>query len=313
MPNAVELRDIRKVYDGSPPVKALDGISLDVPAGMIYGLLGPNGAGKTTAIGICTTKVRATSGSVRVANLDVAINSVAVRRHVGMASQAITLDRSCNVGDNIYYHCRYFGMPAAESHRRTEELLERFHIADRRASMPSALSGGLAQRVQLARAIAHRPTVLFLDEPTAGLDPQSRLALWDLVGTLSQEGLTVVLTTHYMEEADRLCQRLAIVDHGKILAEGTPERLKQESGSTAIIDVALGGDRDAARAAVSGIAGVREVQTSERGLRVLVAPDGGAIPLVVSAMAGFHLTDLKVVEPSLETVFIRLTGRDLRE
>ena len=310
---AVQLRDVRKVYDGSPPVTALDGISLDVPAGTIYGLLGPNGAGKTTAIGICTTKVRASGGTTHVAGLDVDTASVAVRRHVGVASQAITLDRSCNVGDNIYYHCRYFGMPAAESRRRAEELLERFQVADRRNAMPAQLSGGLAQRVQLARAIAHRPTVLFLDEPTAGLDPQSRLALWDLVATLRSEGLTVVLTTHYMEEADRLCQRLAIVDHGRILAEGTPEQLKQESGSTAVIDVALGGDRAAARASLTGIAGVREVQDTERGLRILVAPDGGAVPAVVSRVAEHHLIDLKVAEPSLETVFIRLTGRDLRE
>ena len=313
MTPAVQLRDVRKVYDGSPPVTALDGISLDVPAGTIYGLLGPNGAGKTTAIGICTTKVRATGGSAAVAGLDVTTASVAVRRHVGMASQAITLDRSCNVSDNIYYHCRYFGMPAAESRRRAEELLERFAIADRRSSMPAQLSGGLAQRVQLARAIAHRPSVLFLDEPTAGLDPQSRLALWDLVAMLRSEGLTVVLTTHYMEEADRLCQRLAIVDHGRILAEGSPEKLKQESGSTAVVDVALGGDRAAARASLTGIPGLREVHETERGLRILVAPDGGAIPMVVSRVAEHHLIDLKVAEPSLETVFIRLTGRDLRE
>ncbi len=313
MTSAVQLRDVRKVYDGSPPVTALDGISLDVAAGTIYGLLGPNGAGKTTAIGICTTKVRATGGTTTVAGLDVDTASVAVRRHVGVASQAITLDRSCNVADNIYYHCRYFGTPAAESRRRAEELLERFQIADRRGAMPGQLSGGLAQRVQLARAIAHRPTVLFLDEPTAGLDPQSRLALWDLVATLRSEGLTVVLTTHYMEEADRLCQRLAIVDHGKILAEGTPDQLKQESGGTAVIDVALGGDRAAARASLTGIAGVREVQDTERGLRILVAPDGGAVPAVVSRVAEHHLIDLKVAEPSLETVFIRLTGRDLRE
>ena len=310
---AVQLRDVRKVYQGSPPVTALAGISLDVPSGTIYGLLGPNGAGKTTAIGICTTKVRATGGTTRVAGLDVATDAAAVRRHVGVASQAITLDRSCSVSDNLYYHCRYFGMPATESRHRTEELLDRFLIADRRDAMPSQLSGGLAQRVQLARAIAHRPSVLFLDEPTAGLDPQSRLALWDLVGTLRGEGLTVVLTTHYMEEADKLCQRLAIVDHGRILAEGTPEQLKQESGSTAVIDVALAGDRVAARAALDGVVGVRDVQDTERGLRILVAPEGGGVPRVVSRVAEHHLTDLKVVEPSLETAFIRLTGRDLRE
>ena len=261
---------------------------------MIYGLLGPNGAGKTTTIGICTTKVRATGGSAEVAGLDVARNEVAVRRHIGVASQAITLDRSCTVGENIYYHCRYFGLPAAESRRRADELLTRFRIADRKDSMPAQLSGGLAQRVQLARAIAHRPSVLFLDEPTAGLDPQSRLALWDLVGIApGGEGITVVLTTHYMEEADRLCDRVAIVDHGHILAEGTPADLKRDAGGTAVVDVALSGDPAAVREALKGLAEVREVQDTERGLRILVAPDPGAIPRVVSRVAEHQLTDLQ--------------------
>jgi ABC-2 type transport system ATP-binding protein len=308
---AVALRDLRKTYPGTPPIVALDGISLDVPSGMIYGLLGPNGAGKTTTIGICTTKVSATGGSATVAGLDVTTHDVTVRRQIGVASQAITLDRACTVFENIYYHCRYFGMGAADSRRRAEELLERFRIADRRTAMPGQLSGGLAQRVQLARAIAHRPAVLFLDEPTAGLDPQSRLALWDIVSALRGEGLTVVLTTHYMEEADRLCERVAIVDHGRILAEGTPEALKREAGGTAVVDVALGGDHAAARIAVSAVAGIRDIQDTARGLRVLV--DSAGVPGVVSRVAEHHLTDLKVVEPSLETVFIRLTGRDLRE
>ncbi|MGH7583679.1 MAG: ATP-binding cassette domain-containing protein [Gemmatimonadales bacterium] len=309
----VELHDIRKVYEGPPPVTALDGISLSVPAGMIYGLLGPNGAGKTTAIGVCTTKVRATSGTATVDGLDVGRDAVAVRRKIGVAAQAITLDRSCTVAENIYYHCRYFGASRLDARQRTAELLEKFLIADRRDAMPNQLSGGLAQRVQLARAIAHRPSVLFLDEPTAGLDPQSRLALWDLVAELRREGLTVVLTTHYMEEADQLCQRLAIVDHGRILAEGTPEQLKQQSGGTAVVDVALAADREAARAALEGVAGVRDVQDTERGLRVMVSADPGAVSRVVTRVVDHHLIDLKVVEPSLETVFIRLTGRDLRE
>ncbi|MGH7523218.1 MAG: ATP-binding cassette domain-containing protein [Gemmatimonadales bacterium] len=312
MTAAVELRDLRKVYPGSPPVTALDGISLDMAAGSIYGLLGPNGAGKTTAIGICTTKVRSTGGTAAVAGLDVTRDAVAVRRHVGVASQAITLDRSCTVAENIYYHCRYFGIATADSRHRASDLLDRFLIADRRDAMPNQLSGGLAQRVQLARAIAHRPTVLFLDEPTAGLDPQSRLALWDLVAALRGEGLTVVLTTHYMEEADRLCDRVAIVDHGRVLAEGTPAELKRQSGETAVLDVALA-DRDVARAAVHEMDAVSAVHDTERGLRIMVNADGGGIPRVVARLAEYHLTDLKVVEPSLETVFIRLTGRDLRE
>ncbi|MEP7326638.1 MAG: ABC transporter ATP-binding protein [Gemmatimonadota bacterium] len=313
MPPAVQLQNLRKVYDASPPVTALDGVSLDVPAGIVYGLLGPNGAGKTTAIGVCTTRVCATSGTAAVGGIDVSAQPVEVRRRIGVASQAITLDRACTVAENLYYHCRYSGMPAAESRRRSLELLERFRIADRKDAMPSALSGGLAQRVQLARAIAHRPLVLFLDEPTAGLDPQSRLALWDLVASLTADGITVVLTTHYMEEADRLCQRLAVVDHGRVLAEGTPAELKERSGGTTVVDAALAGDHTAARAALNGVPAVRDVQETPRGLRVMVAPGPGAVPSVVTVLAEHHLTDLKVVEPSLETIFIQLTGRDLRE
>ncbi|HEY4100828.1 MAG TPA: ATP-binding cassette domain-containing protein [Gemmatimonadales bacterium] len=313
MPAAVQLHEVRKVYDGPPPVTALDGITLDVPAGTIFGLLGPNGAGKTTAIGICTTKVRATAGAAMVAGLDVSRDAVAVRRQIGVAAQAITLDRSCTVAENLYYHCRYFGLHRDDARRRMKELLERFLIADKHASMPNQLSGGLAQRVQLARAIAHRPAVLFLDEPTAGLDPQSRLALWDLVAALRSEGLTVVLTTHYMEEADRLCERVAIVDHGRILAQGTPDQLKQESGGFAVLDMSLAGERGAARAALDGIPGISEVQDTDRGLRILASPDGATVPRVVSRIAEHGLTDLKVAEPSLETVFVRLTGRDLRE
>jgi ABC-2 type transport system ATP-binding protein len=309
---AVALADLRKVYPGAS-VPALDGISLEVPAGSLYGLLGPNGAGKTTTIGICTTRVRPSGGSAVVAGRSVSDDAVGVRRHIGVASQALTLDRSISVSQNIYYHCRYFGVARQEARRRTAELLERFRMTDRADAMPMTLSGGLAQRVQLARAIAHRPSVLFLDEPTAGLDPQSRLALWDLVRGLIEEGITVVLTTHYMEEADQLCDRLAIVDHGRILAEGTPAALKQSAGGSAVVDVALAGSTEAARVAVAGIAGVRELHLTERGLRILVSPEAAGVPRVVAAVAAFGLTDLTVVEPSLETVFIGLTGRDLRE
>lgn len=310
---AVRLDGVRKTYPGTPPVVALDGISLEVASGTIYGLLGPNGAGKTTTIGICTTRVRASSGTAMVAGLRLGHDDVAVRRRIGVAAQAITLDRACTVGENLYYHCRYFGANRADSRARTRELLERFRIADRRDTLPTQLSGGLAQRTQVARAIAHRPDILFLDEPTAGLDPQSRLALWDLVRGLRDDGITVVITTHYMEEADRLCERIAIVDHGRILVEGTPDTIKRDAGGASVVDVVIGGDRSAAEAAVAAMTGVREVHATERGLRMVVDPDGGVVPSVVAALSAYHLTDLKVTEPSLETVFIRLTGRDLRE
>ncbi len=312
MTSAVHLDNLRKTYPGPPRVTALDGVTLDIPKGGIYGLLGPNGAGKTTTIGICTTRVRATEGRAEVDGLDVARTPVAVRATIGVVSQAVTLDRSCTVAENLEFHCRYFGIPAPEARRRTAELLERFKIADRARAMPGQLSGGLAQRVQLARAIAHRPRVLFLDEPTAGLDPQSRLALWDVVQSLQGDGITVILTTHYMEEADQLCERLAILDHGRILAEGTPGELKRELGGTTVVDAALA-EPAAAHREMTALPMVREVHQSERGLRLHLAPDAGAVATALGVLARHGLRDLSVVEPSLETVFIALTGRDLRE
>lgn len=312
MTHAVSLTALRKVYPGATE-PAVDNVSLQVPVGTIYGLLGPNGAGKTTTIGICTTRVRASGGEAVVAGHSVHAAPTAVRRVIGVAAQALTLDRACTVRENIYFHCRYFGIGRHAAKERTDELLERFRIADRASAMPASLSGGLAQRVQLARAIAHRPEVLFLDEPTAGLDPQSRLALWDLVRSLKADGISVVLTTHYMEEADQLCDRLAIVDHGRLLAEGTPAELKRQTGGAAAIDLALSGARNDARQAAQALAGVQEIQDTERGLRILVRPEGAGVPRVVAAVAPFGLTDLRVVDPSLETVFISLTGRDLRE
>ena len=312
MTHAVELVDLAKTYEGPPATTALSGVSLAIPAGGIYGLLGPNGAGKTTTIGICTTRVRASAGRATVAGLDVVRDAVRVRARIGVVSQAVTLDRSCTVTENLEFHCRYFGMGRGPARTRVAELLDRFRIADRAAAMPGQLSGGLAQRVQLARAIAHRPAVLFLDEPTAGLDPQSRLALWDLVRSLRDDGITVVLTTHYMEEADQLCERLAVVDHGRVLVEGTPDALKRDLGGTVVVDAALA-DPGAAREALVALPIVRDVQSTERGLRILLDTEEGAVGQALARLAPHGLRDLSVVEPSLETVFIRLTGRDLRE
>ncbi|HSU19335.1 MAG TPA: ABC transporter ATP-binding protein, partial [Acidobacteriaceae bacterium] len=222
----VDIRGLRKVYPGKTPVTAVAGIDLQVAPGELYGLLGPNGAGKTTTISIATTRAVPTEGSVRIAGVDVVAHPAMARRAIGVVPQYNTLDRSCTVSENIRFHCLYFGMSAREAHQRTDALLEQFRLQDRYTAYPQQLSGGLAQRLQIARAIAHRPRVLFLDEPSAGLDPQSRIAMWEAVRALRQEGITVVLTTHYMEEADALCDRVAIIDHGKILVEDTPAALK---------------------------------------------------------------------------------------
>ena len=235
----VQVEGLRKVYEGRQRVVAVDGIDLGVREGELYGLLGPNGAGKTTTIGICTTRVLPTSGRVHIAGVDVVQSPALARRSMGIVPQFNTLDRSCTIYENIHFHCLYFGLSRAEAKQRTEQLLEQFYLSERADSYPSQLSGGLAQRVQIARAIAHRPKVLFLDEPSAGLDPQSRIAMWDAVRRLREEGITVVLTTHYMEEADALCDRVAIIDHGKILVEDTPAALKGSVGAQKVYALEL--------------------------------------------------------------------------
>jgi len=311
----VEIEGLRKVYEGTQRVVAVDGIDLSVRPGELYGLLGPNGAGKTTTISICTTRALPTAGHVRIAGIDVVKSPALARRCIGVVPQYNTLDRSCTVYENIHFHCLYFGFSSTEAKARTGQLLEQFHLTERAAAYPSQLSGGLAQRVQIARAIAHRPKVLFLDEPSAGLDPQSRIAMWEAVRNLRQEGITVVLTTHYMEEADELCERVAIIDHGKILVEDTPSALKSSVGAQRVYELDLRSQQGLPQLvrALEGKPGVTSVESTAKGLRILAEGTEGLLPEVVHAANPYGLRDLTITETSLETVFIRLTGRDLRE
>ncbi|MEP6571378.1 MAG: ABC transporter ATP-binding protein [Gemmatimonadota bacterium] len=310
---AIRIEGLVKNYEGPPPVQAVAGVDLEVRTGEIFGLLGPNGAGKTTIVGICTTRVRPTAGRVTIDGIDVAAESAEVKRRIGVVTQHNTLDRSCTVWENLYYHCRYFGFPGPESRRRADELLEEFHLADRAKAMTFSLSGGLAQRVQIARALAHRPRVLFLDEPSAGLDPQSRLALWETVNGLRRGGLTVLLTTHYMDEADQLSDRLAIIDHGKVLVIGTAAELKQGNGAETIVELHLDRSDEALIHGIRALPGVRDAQRTDAGLRVQATSVDGLLPRLVEQAHNYGLRDLSVKEPTLETVFIRLTGRELRD
>jgi ABC-2 type transport system ATP-binding protein len=305
---------LTKVYPGG--ITAVDHLDLRVRRGEIFGLLGPNGAGKTTTGGMLTTGVVPTSGTVMVGGVDVVAHPALAKQAIGVVPQANTLDRSLDVWENLYFHARYFGMRAKAARAAADAALGQFRLADRAHAPVMALSGGMAQRLMVARAILHRPAIVFLDEPTAGLDPQSRLALWEVVRELHAEGQTILLTTHYMEEADQLCDRVAIMDKGRILALDHAAGLKASVGADTIVTVSAEGDlaplADLLHREIDGATGVRHGNGT---IQLEVSGRQGILPSVVAAAerGGFSVTDLSVNEPTLETVFIKLTGKELRE
>lgn len=311
----IHTEDLTKVYRGTN-FAAVDRLNLDVGTGEIFGLLGPNGAGKTTTAGILTTRVVPTSGRAFLAGVDIAAHPALAKQLSGIVSQHNTLDRQLNVRENLYFHGLLFGIGPKQSRRIADEQLDRFQLAKWAKAPVYVLSGGMAQRLMIARAVFHRPAVLFLDEPTAGLDPQSRLALWDLLGELHNEGQTIMLTTHYMEEADRLCGRVAIMDHGKILALGTPAALKKSIGADTIVTVKTSSDPgQLAGLLTRDIEGVTRTRQAAGGLQLHVQGSERLVPRIAASAerGGFDLIDLSVSEPSLETVFISLTGKELRD
>jgi len=307
--------NLTKVYAGAD-FRAVDELNLSVGAGEIFGLLGPNGAGKTTTAGMLTTRVIPTSGAAFVAGVDVVAHPALAKQFIGVVSQTNTLDRQLSVFENLYYHGRLFGMSAHESRATASRLLDQFQLAKWATASVYALSGGMAQRLMVARSIFHSPAVLFMDEPTAGLDPQSRLALWDILQQLNGDGQTILLTTHYMEEADQLCDRVAIMDHGKILALDTPTGLKKSVGIDTIVTVRAAGDqRLLADTLEKGVEGVTKVRRSDAGLELHVRGGDRLLARVIATAetGGFEIADISVAEPSLETVFINLTGKELRD
>jgi ABC-2 type transport system ATP-binding protein len=310
----IRTEQLTKVYPGG--LKAVDELDLAVHQGEIFGLLGPNGAGKTTTAGMLTTRVIPTSGRAFVGGIDVVAHPTTAKQVIGVVPQSNTLDRSLTVWENLYFHGRFFGMSAATSKHEADRLLEQFRLSERGKEPVAALSGGMAQRLMVARAIMHRPAILFLDEPTAGLDPQSRLALWEILGELHGEGQTILLTTHYMEEADELCNRLAIIDRGRLLALGPPAELKRSTGADTVVTVTASGDLDAlAKVLEAEVPGAQQATRVDATVVVEVQAESGVLPLVFSAAErhGFDVSDLSVTEPTLETLFINLPGKDLRE
>src|SRR4051794_20844133 len=308
-PDDVVIRtiDLTKQYAGMDR-PAVDALTLEVHRGEIFGLLGPNGAGKTTTAGMLTTRVIPTSGEAFVGGVDVIRHPAVAKQVIGILPQQNTLDRALSVSENLYFHGRFFGMSPKESRRVSDMLLERFHLARWAKAEVVALSGGMAQRLMVARAILHRPRILFLDEPTAGLDPQSRIALWEILAELHAAGQTILLTTHYMEEADQLCDRVAIMDHGRILALDTPAGLKRSLGADTIVRVGSEAIKDeiSLRRLTSELAtmeGARSAHVTEGGvLLYLSGPVARTLPRIfaVAEANGFPVTDLSVTEPTLE-------------
>jgi ABC-2 type transport system ATP-binding protein len=307
--------ELTKVYKGAD-FRAVDDLTLDVFQGEIFGLLGPNGAGKTTTAGMLNTRVIPTSGQAFVGDVDVISNPALAKQMIGVVSQENTLDRQLTVRENLFYHGRLFGLGRAESEKIADELLAEFQLTRWSNASVYALSGGMAQRLMVARAIFHRPAVLFMDEPTAGLDPQSRIALWEILGELHNAGQTIMLLTHYMEEADQLCDRVAIMDHGKVLALDSPAGLKRSVGADTIVAIKVTGDHDNLAAHLrEKIPGITRIRSIEDGVELHVKGEDRILGKVVEVTerSNLELVDISVTEPTLETVFINLTGKDLRE
>ncbi len=338
----IRTESLRKVYTSAPPsatpgrgiaaapfawrggssarqrveVVALDDLTLEVAAGEIFGLLGPNGAGKSTTVGILTTRVRPTSGRAWIGDEEVWKRRVSVKRRIGVVPQRPNLDFALTAREILVFHGAYFGIPPAERQARARTLLERFQLTERADQLVVGFSGGMMQRLSIARAMMHEPEVLFLDEPSSGLDPQTRLLLWEIVREYGARGRTIVLTTHNMEEADDLCGRVAIVDHGRVIALGSPEALKDTVPGGHLIRLQVSPRSPELLEALSRAAGVTEVRPAgASGADVYADRGGPLVPELLNRVlaAGAVVSDVHISEPSLENLFLHHTGRSLRD
>ncbi len=315
----IEARDLRVIYRPrkAPVVKALDGLDLDVPRGTVLGLLGPNGAGKTTTVRVLTTLIRAESGTATIDGVDVAADPDRVRRMIGVSGQYAAVDENLTAIENLDMVGRLYHLAPADSKRRANELVEAFDLVDARNRPVKGFSGGMRRRIDLACALVIDPPVLFLDEPTTGLDPRSRLGLWAVIERLVAGGTTVLLTTQYLEEADRLADDIAVIDHGRVIARGTADELKSQIGGQRVqVTVVEAEDAETARAALAEV-GSGEVRGSNDGrtFAVTVTDGTSALRRVLATLgdAGVAVHDVGMQRPTLDDVFLGLTGRPSEE
>jgi ABC-2 type transport system ATP-binding protein len=311
MSDAVTAQKLRKTYPGG--VRALDGLSLTVRAGEVFGLLGPNGAGKSSTVKILTTLARPDSGQATVAGHDVLRHPDRVRREIGVVPQRSALDPMASGRDNLTLQGRLFGVRGKALTRRVDELLDRFDLTGAAGRTVRGWSGGMQRRLDVALALVHKPGVLFLDEPTTGLDPEARAAMWTEIAHLAaDESIAILLTTHYLDEADRLAARLAIVDGGVIVAEGTPAQLKGELRGDAVhLELVQPPDEPRARQAISRVTGLRDVALAGRTLSARADDGAAAVPAALAALesAGIGVATVTVAKPSLDDVYLRHAGR----
>jgi ABC-2 type transport system ATP-binding protein len=315
MPVAIQCRDLRKTYDGK--VEAVRGLNFEIQAGECFGLLGPNGAGKTTTIEILEGLSEPTSGEVSILGHSWRENEREMREWLGISLQETRLSEKLTVRETIELFASFYRQP-----RSSDEVLEQLQLTEKADSWVGKLSGGQRQRLAVATALVCNPKILFLDEPTTGLDPQSRRKLWDIIRAFQRDGGTVLLTTHYMDEAERLCDRLAVVDHGQIIAEGSPADLIERLGGHHVVEFSVSGHSDGAASASAsvkevwaGLPSVESVREDDGLIALTVKQPHLTIPALLEAIdrQGTQLQHLTTRQASLEDVFVRLTGRHLRE
>jgi ABC-2 type transport system ATP-binding protein len=311
---AIAVENIVKRYGDFEAVK---GVSFSVADGEIFGLLGPNGAGKSTLIRMMTTLIPVTSGRALVGGHDVSKHSDAVRRMIGVIPQALTSDQDLTVEENLSIYAKLYSVPRGQREKNIADVLEAVDLTKWRTAQTKTLSGGMRRRLEIARGLVHDPRIFFLDEPTTGLDPVSRIAVWEMLNNLKKtRNLTMLLTTHYMEEADRLCDRIAIVDHGTLVALGTPVELKQSVPGSNVVEVQFNREDPEWQSRLESLPNVTEVQSQSAGVYRVLTSNGSQTTTQLVEMAaslGEQLTSLSVQNTSLDDVFVHYTGRQLRD